>query len=288
MTTVGVFPGGGVISGSVPVMDLDGWTWEEDLVRPSAGLVVNWPGGGGGRGGGGRGGPPAGGPTPQEQIARLTALVEHASAYASTSGDKAHSIDLSLEPLVPIVKRSQPLIVSAGTEQGIKDAVNWADKQHVRIVIRTGADAQRVASFLKEHDVPVILTSILTLPPREDDFHAYTYQAPGVLAKAGVRFAFSSGGYQFSRNVPFQAGRAIAWGLDRAAGVRAMTLDAARILGVDSVVGSLEPGKLANLVVIKGDAWEIRSQIQHVVIDGRDVPLDSKHTELYKRYMARE
>jgi hypothetical protein len=290
VTTIGVFPNGGVISGSVPVMDLDGWTWEEDTLRPSAGLVVAWPGGGGGGrgggGGGGRGGAPAGGPTPQEQIAKLTALLERASGYAKAPAGR--TIDLSLEPLVPIVNRTQALIVSAGTEQGIKDAVNWADKQHVRIVIRSGADAQRVAPFLKEHDVPVILSSILTLPQREDEFHAYTYQAPGVLAKAGVRFAFSSGGYQFSRNVPFQAGRAIAWGLDRDAGVRAMTLDAARILGVESLVGSIEAGKLANLVVMKGDAWEIRSQIQHVVIDGRDAPLDSKHTELYKRYMARE
>jgi imidazolonepropionase-like amidohydrolase len=80
----------------------------------------------------------------------------------------------------------------------------------------------------------------------------------------------------------------VAWGLDHDAAIRALTLDAARILGVDSQVGSIEPGKLANLVVMKGDALEIRSQIQHVVISGRDVPLDSKHTELYKRYMARE
>jgi imidazolonepropionase-like amidohydrolase len=213
-------------------------------------------------------------------------LLERAASYARAPAGKP--VDLSLEPLVPIVNRTQALIVSATTEQGIRDAVAWAEKLHVRIVIRSGADAQRAAAFLKEHDVPVILSSVLTLPPREDDFHAYTYQAPGVLAKAGVRFAFSSGGFQFSRNVPFQAGRAVAWGLDRDAAVRAITLDAARILGVDSLIGSIEPGKLANLVVIKGDALEIRSQIQHVVIAGRDVPLESKHTELYKRFMARE
>jgi imidazolonepropionase-like amidohydrolase len=186
------------------------------------------------------------------------------------------------------LNRSQAVIVSAGTEQSIRDAVAWAEKQKVRIVIRAGADAQRVASFLKEHDVPVILSSVLTLPPREDEFHAYPYQAPGVLAKAGVRFAFSSGGFQFSRNVPFQAARAVAWGLDHDAAIRAMTLDAARILGVDSQIGSIEPGKLANLVVTKGDALEIRSQVTHVIVAGRDVPLDSKHTELYKRFMARQ
>ena len=285
VTTIGVFPGGGVISGSVPVMNLDGWTWEEDTVRASAGLEVSWPGGGGAGRGGGRGGA-AGGPPAAEQIARLTSLLERAAAYAKAPN--GHPVDLSLEPFVPVLNRTQALIVNAGTEQAIRDAVNWAEKQHVRLVIRSGSDAQRAASFLKEHDVPVILTSILTLPTREDDFHAYSYQAPGVLAKAGVRFAFSSGGYQFSRDVPFQAGRAVAWGLDHDAAVRAVTLDAARILGVDSQVGSIEAGKLANLVVMKGDALEIRSQIQHVVIAGRDVPLESKHTELYKKYMARE
>jgi hypothetical protein len=278
-----------VISGSLPVMDLDGWTWEEDTLRQSAGLLMTYPGGGGGGrggGGGGRGGAPAAGPTPAEQIAKVSAFLERASAYGHAPA--GHPIDLSLEPFLSILNRSRALIVSAGTEQAIRDAVTWAEKEHVRIVIRTGADAQRVAAFLKEHDVPVILSSVLTLPPREDEFHAYPYQAPGVLAKAGVRFAFSSGGYQFSRNVPFQAGRAVAWGLDHDAAVRAITLDAARILGVDNQIGSIEPGKLANLVVMKGDALEIRSQIQHVIIAGRDVPLDSKQTELYKRYMARQ
>jgi imidazolonepropionase-like amidohydrolase len=291
ITTVAVTPGGGVISGSLPVMDLDGWTWEEGRVRQSAGLVMTYPGGGGGGGGrggggGGRGGGPTGGPTPTEQIAKLTALLERAAAYAKAPA--GHPIDLSLEPFLPILNRSQAFIVSAGTEQSIRDAVTWAEKQHVRVVIRSGADVQRVAGFLKEHDVPVILTSVLALPPREDEFHAYPYQAAGVLAKAGVRFAFSSGGFQFSRDVPFQAARSVAWGLDHDTAIRAITLDAARILGVNGLVGSIEPGKLANLVVMKGDALEIRSQIQHVVIAGRDVPLESKHTELYKRFMARE
>lgn len=287
VTTIGVAPAGGVISGSMPVMDLDGWTWEEDTLRPSAGLVMTFPGGGGGgRGGGGRGGAPAGGPSPQEQIAKLTSLLERASAYAREPA--GHAVDLSLEPFLPILNRSQALMVNAGTEQSIRAAVNWAEKERVRIVIRSGSDAQRVAAFLRQHDVPVILTSILTLPPREDEFHAYPYQAPGVLAKAGVHFAFSSGGYQFSRDVPFQAGRAVAWGLDHDAAIRALTLDAAGILGVESQVGSIERGKLANLVVMKGDALEIRSQIQHVVIAGHDVPLESRQTELFKRYMARE
>ena len=293
VTTIGVTPGGGIISGSVPVMDLDGWTWEEGTLRASAGLLMTYPGaGGGGRGfGGGRGGGAAA--NTADQIAQLTALLERARAYAKQStsarvpADKP-AVDLTLEPFIPILNRTQAFIVNANTEQGIRDALNWAEKEHVRIVIRGGADTQRAADVLKAHDVPVILTTVLTLPPREDDFHAYSYQTAGVLAKAGVHFAFSSGGFQFSRDIPFQAGRAVAWGLDHDTAIRAMTLDAARILGVDSQIGSIESGKLANLVVEKGDALEIRSQIEHVIIAGRDVSLDSKHTELYKKYMARQ
>ena len=190
-------------------------------------------------------------------------------------------------PFLPVLDGRQALYVTANSEQNIRDAVAWAERQSVRIVVQSGADVQRVAGLLKQHDVPVILTSILTLPPREDDFHAYPYQAAGVLAKAGVPFAFSSGGFQFSRDVPFQAGRAVAWGLSKDDAIKALTLDAARILGVDSQVGSIEAGKVANLVVISGDPLEVRSQIRHVVIAGRDLSLDNSHVALFKKYMAR-
>lgn len=283
ITTIGVAPGGGVISGSLPVMDMDGWTWEEGTLRPSAGLLMTYPGAGGG-GRGGRGSAPQA--DTADQVAQLNAWLARARAYAKLAA--GHPVDLTLEPFLPILNRSQAVIVNANTDTGIRDAVAWAERERVRIVIRGGADVQRAAGFLKTHDVPVILTTVLTLPPREDDFHAYSYETPGVLAKAGVRFAFSSGGFQFSRDIPFQAGRAVAWGLDHDAAIRAMTLDAARILGVDTQVGSIEPGKLANLVVEKGDALEITSQIEHVIIAGRDVPLETRQTELYKRYMARQ
>jgi hypothetical protein len=245
---------------------------------------MTYPGAGGGGRGFGRGAAPE--TNTADQIAQLNTWLARARAYAKEPS--GHAVDLALEPFLPVINGTQALIVNANTDRGIRDAVGWAEREHLRIVIRGGSDSQRAAEFLKAHDVPIILTSVLTLPPREDDFHAYSYETPGVLAKAGVRFAFSSGGFEFSRNIPFQAGRAVAWGLDHDAAVGAMTLDAARILGVDSQVGSIEPGKLANLVVEKGDALEITSQIEHVVIAGRDVPLDTRQTELYKRYMARQ
>jgi imidazolonepropionase-like amidohydrolase len=282
ITAVGVRPGGGTISGELPVMNLDGWTWEEATLRPAAGLAVTFPGGAGGRGGGRGGAAPPAGPDPMKT---LNQLFERARAYAKLPATR--QVDWTLEPFLPVLDRRQALYVTANSEQNIRDAVAWAERQNVRIVLQTGSDVQRVAALLKQHDVPVILTNILSLPPREDEFHAYPYQAPGVLAKAGVPFAFSSGGFQFSRDVPFQAGRAVAWGLAKDDAIKALTLDAARILGVDSQVGSIEAGKIANLVVINGDPLEVRSQIRHVVIAGRDVSLDNSHVALFKKYMAR-
>jgi len=285
ITTIGVRPGGGTISGEIPVMNLDGWTWEEATLRAAAGLAFNYPGAGGGRGGGGGGRGAATQPTGPDPIKTLNQLLERARAYAKQPATR--QVDWTLEPFLPVLDRRQALYVTATTEQNIKDAVAWADKQNVRIVLQTGADAQKTAALLKQHDVPVILSSILSLPPREDEFHAYPYQAPGVLAKAGVTFAFSSGGFQFSRDVPFQAGRAVAWGLPHDDAIKALTLDAARVLGVDSQVGSIDAGKVANLVVLTGDPLEIRSQIRHVIIAGRDVPLDNSQLELFKKYMSR-
>jgi imidazolonepropionase-like amidohydrolase len=285
ITTIGVRPGGGTISGEIPVMNLDGWTWEEATLRAAAGLAFNYPGAGGGRGGGGGGRGGVTQPTGPDPIKTLNQLLERARAYAKQPATR--QVDWTLEPFLPVLDRRQALYVTATTEQNIKDAVAWADKQNVRIVLQTGADAQKTAALLKQHDVPVILSSILSLPPREDEFHAYPYQAPGVLAKAGVTFAFSSGGFQFSRDVPFQAGRAVAWGLPHDDAIKALTLDAARVLGVDSQVGSIDAGKVANLVVLTGDPLEIRSQIRHVIIAGRDVPLDNSQVELFKKYMSR-
>jgi hypothetical protein len=201
----------------------------------------------------------------------LNALFDEARAYLRQGDERP--IDWRLEPLVPILDGRRALFVSASTESAIREAVAWADEQGVRMILSTGADAQQVAGLLAEREIPVVLSSVLSLPPREDLFHAYPYQAPGVLAKAGVRFAFSADGFQFARNLAFEAGRAIGWGLDPEAAIRALTLDAARILGIDRDVGSIETGKLANLIVVRGDPTEIRSRMLHVVIAGRDVSL---------------
>jgi imidazolonepropionase-like amidohydrolase len=219
-------------------------------------------------------------------MVELEKLLAQARAYGANAN---RQMDWNLEPLVPIVQKKQPFFVQAGTEQAIRDSIAWAERQGLNIIIRTAPMAAvATADLLKAKNVPVILNNVLALPQGEDTFHAANYQAAGQLAKAGVMFAFSSGGYDNVRLIPFQAAMSVAWGLDRDEAIKALTINAAKIFGADKALGTLEAGKIANLVVISGDPLEIRSRIQHVVIGGREIPLESKHTELFKRYMGRQ
>jgi len=298
VTTVAVVPSGGIFGGEVAVMNLDGWTWEEATLRPNAGIELNFPtlGGGGGRGGGGGGGGRFGAPagTTFEQIKKqrddrldeLTQLLERARAYAKAGPDRPK--DLVLEALVPIVDRRLPLVTTVARETDIREAIAFADRTKVNIVISGGAEANMVAPLLKERNIPVVIGNVLTPPLREDAFHAASYQVAGELAKAGVKIAFATSDAAYARNLPYHAAMSVAWGLDREEALKALTINAAEILGVADRVGSLEAGKDANLFISKGDPLEIRSEVTKVVIEGRDVGLENKHLALYQKYLARQ
>src|SRR5690606_12198289 len=173
------------------------------------------------------------------------------------------------------------------SEADIREAVAFGDRENVRIVITGGLEAPLAADLLAEKDIPVILGSVLTTPSREDAHHAATYRAAGELAAAGVTFAFATDSYQNVRLLPYEAAISVAWGLGRERALRAMTIDAATILGVADRVGSLEPGKLANFFIADGDPMELRTQISRVFIKGRDVGPRNKHLDLYERFNSR-
>lgn len=192
-----------------------------------------------------------------------------------------------LDALVPVVERKIPLIVSVAREQDIKDAVAFGDRAKVNIVLSGAIESNYAAQLLKDKNVPVILGNVLAMPSREDNFHASTYQLAGQLAEAGVKFAFSSGDNQNVRLIPFQAAMSVAWGLNRDEAIKALTINAAEILGVANRIGSLEAGKDANLFIATGDPLEIRSQVVNVFIQGKELGIDSKHEALYRKYIAR-
>ena len=293
ITTAAVFPTGGLIGGQVAVMNLDGWSWEEATLQPVAGVTFQFPpivrGGGGGGGGGGGDANRKYEDLKKERdarVQRVEELISRARAYAKIPAANRDT-DWNLAAMVPIAERRQPLFVAASSEADIREAVAFADRANVRIVITGGLEAPLAAPLLKEKNIPVILGSVLTMPSREDAHHAATYKAAGELAQAGITFAFGVGGASNNRLLPYEAAISVAWGLDRNRALRAVTLDAATILGVADRVGSLEPGKLANLFIATGDPMEMKTQFTHIFINGRNVGLKSKHTELYERFMSR-
>ena len=295
ITTVAVTPGGGLLGGQIAVMDLDGYTWEESTVASSIGVSFQFPRLGGGGGGGGGGGAVG---LPQDRsyddvkkerdarLDRVVRLLDDARAYAKAR-DPNRARDLILESLVPVVERRMPLFTSASTEQEIKDAVAFADRTGVRIVISGGSEAAMVAALLKEKNVPVILADVLSLPTRPDLPHQSRYAAAGELVAAGVKIAFAVPSETNARQLPYHAAESVAWGLNRDEAIKALTLGAAEILGVADRIGSIEPGKIANLLVAKGDPLEVRTAITHVVVAGRDVPFDNRQLALYERYSKR-
>jgi imidazolonepropionase-like amidohydrolase len=292
VTAVATVPDGGTLGGEIPVMKLDGWTWEEATVRPSIGIAFEFPRIGGGRGVGGFG-PPEGRERPYEDLKKerdkklddLARLLDEARAYAKAGTSRTP--DLTLEALVPVVDGRLPLVTRARTAADIRDAVAFAERAGIRMILAAGPEAALVAPLLADKHVPVILGSVLTLPPREDLMHAFSYQAAGELAQAGVKFCFATGDTTNVRLVPYEAAISVAWGLSRDQAIRALTIDAAEILGVSDVMGSLEPGKMANFLVADGDPLEIRTQVTHVVIGGRDVGIENRHKALYEKWMAR-
>ncbi len=296
ITTVAVIPGGGTFGGETAVMNLDGWTWEEATLKPNAGIAFNFPtiGGGGGRGGGGGG--RGFGPAPDRpydelkrerdrKLDELAHLFDAVRAYAKAGPDK--TVDWTLEALVPVADRRLPLITSVNRAQDIRDAVAFADRINVNIVISGGGEASAVAPLLKEKNIPVILGPVLGLPLTEDSFHAAPYQLAGELSQAGVKVAFSTSDAAYVRNLPYHAAMSVAWGMHRDEALKALTLNAAEILGVADRVGTLDVGKDANFFISKGDPLEIRTVLTHVFIEGKDVGVESKHEQLYQKYLAR-
>ena len=291
ITSVAVVPTGGLIGGQIAVMNLDGWTWEEATLQPVAGVSFQFPPLT--RGGFGGGGAADANRKYEDlkkerdaRVQRVEELIARARAYAGIPpADRA--TDWNLAAMAPIADRRQPLFVAASSEGDIREAVAFADRANIRIVITGGLEAPLAAPLLKEKNIPVILGSVLTMPAREDAHHAATYKAAADLAQAGITFAFGTGGAANNRLLPYEAAISVAWGLDRNRALRALTLDAATILGVADRVGSLEAGKVANLFITNGDPMEMKTQFTHIFINGRSVGLTSKHTDLYERFSSR-
>ena len=294
-------PSGGIVSGQAALINLAGFTPPEMAVVPKLAMVINLPRSGfAGRGFAAflaqqQGNAGDAQRTRERQLDSLRTILRDADAYgkAQDAYAKDKSIprpdrDVVLAALVPAVRGEMPVIFPADRAGDIRAALDFAREMKLKAIIMGGSDAPQVASLLKERDVPVILTGILGLPSREDDPYDVNYSAAAKLAQAGVRYAIASGedGAE-SRNLPYVAGMASAFGLSKEDALRAVTLVPAQIFGVADRFGSIEVGKVANLAVTTGDILEARTDTKFLFIDGRPVPLSDKHTNLYETFKDR-
>jgi imidazolonepropionase-like amidohydrolase len=302
VTSVLTLPQGGTISGQAAFLNLLGSTPQDMALVRNAGLVVNFPrAAGGGFGGGFFFGQPQGNiadatQARDRQIEQLRKLLRDAEAYGraqdAANQDKSlphPDVDVVLASLVPYVRGERPVIFRVDRDSEIRGAVRFAEELKLKPIIVGANDAWKVAQFLKEHNVPVVLTGTLDLPSREDDFYDVQYENAAKLQAAGVRFCISSGDTAADvRNLPYHAGMASAFGLPKAEALKAVTLYPAQIMGLSDRLGSIEVGKIANLVLTDGDLLETRTNIRDLFINGRRVPLVSRHTELYEQFKNRK
>lgn len=287
-----VTPRGGVFSGTSSVVQLDAWNWQDAAYKMNNGIhlnfpaLVNRPGPFGGGGLQGRGG------SSQEdalkaalnRVEEIRSFLREAKAYSKSGGP----VNLKYEAVKGLFDKSQKLFVHCDLTKEILMALDFKKEFDLDLVIEGGTDSWMVADILREHQVPVILSEPHNLPSMADDAVDQPYKTAYLLHKAGVPFTIAIDGFWQQRNLPFQAGTLAAYGLSKEEALSAITLQAARILGIDRQTGSLEAGKDANIVVSDGDILDMKSsKVTHAFIQGRQINLDNKHNQLFEKYKYR-
>jgi imidazolonepropionase-like amidohydrolase len=196
-------------------------------------------------------------------------------------------VDRKLEALLPLVSGEQPMIVVAERARTIRNAVAFAVEHDLKMVLAGGLEAAKERELLLRHGVPVLLGPTQRTVPDEDDPYDELFAQPGELQRAGVPFAITSEAAHLSRTLPYEAANAVPFGLSKDEALKAVTLYPARILGLGDKLGSIEEGKIANLILTTGDPLEIQTEVQRVFINGAEVSTENKHHLLYEKHRGR-
>jgi imidazolonepropionase-like amidohydrolase len=288
--------GSAPMGGQASAISLDGWTIEEMLISKSVALTVSWP-----SLRSGSGFDPSTFTRRRQSFAELKTnyetkvqeledWLERARQYQQAT---AHPVnggparDLKLEALGPVLRGERPVLVSADDERDIKNAIAFFEKQKIRMILAGGAESYKVKELLAQKKIPVILGPTQALPSTEDEPYDVRNTTPGVLQRAGVLFALATFDSSDSRNLPYEIGNAVSYGLGHDDAIKAITVNPARIFGLDKQLGTLEAGKLANLIVTTGDPLEIQTQVKYLFINGRPTSLDNRHLNLYEKWRSR-
>jgi imidazolonepropionase-like amidohydrolase len=297
ITTVVTAPEGGIISGQSALIQLAGWTNNEMVLKAPLAMHIHFP----------RLRSAAFDEQPQEeeaakeaqknytrQIDKLRDVLRDAQAYAKAAAARTQNSalprgdrDLILEALVPVVEGRVPVVMHANLARDIRAAIRFADEFKLKMILADAQDAAKVVTELKSHNIPVILGPILDLPPREDDAYDMTFTNAKTLYYNGIRFAIQSSDAHNARNLPYNAATCAAFGLPKDVALKSITIFPAEIFGVADRIGSLEAGKIANVIVTDGDPLEIPTHVKHLFIGGEEISLETNQTLLYEKFARR-
>ncbi|MBI2967578.1 MAG: amidohydrolase family protein [Bacteroidetes bacterium] len=290
-----ITPRGGLISGASSIVELDAWNWEDAAYKTDDGIHLNWPR------------TPRKNPDddeeddekkkkkqdPSEAVKQKTSLkqfFEKAKAYSQISSPPEK--DLNLEAMRGLFDGTKTLFIHTDYVKDIMESITFAKSFGIpRIVLSGGYDSYMITGFLKSENIPVMLRRVHELPMRQDEDANLPYRLPYLLQKAGILFCLQNEGDQEAtqtRNLAFYAGTAVAYGLSKEEALAAITLNTAKILGIDKTVGSIETGKDATLIVSSGDALDMKSNnIELAFIRGKQIDLNNFQKELYEKYKAK-
>jgi hypothetical protein len=286
-----IVPEGGMLSGQSSVVQLDAWNWEDAAYKTDNGVHFRMPSllarpRGFGFGGGGGGQTPQTDPVKEalDKIDNFKSFLRQAKAYNSLS--KPDEVSLKYSAMKGLFDKSKKLYIHASTVKQILVAIDIAKEFDLDVVLVGGEDSWQVADLLKQHNISVILSQPHSLPILPDDDVDQPYKTAALLQKAGVTFAINDeDGQTRGRNLAFNAGTAVAYGLTKEQALQAITLNAAKVLGVADKTGSIEVGKDANIVISEGDILDIRTQqITHAFIQGREIQMESVQTQLFDKF----
>ncbi len=295
ITTVLSLPTSGVISGKAVLIDLWGYSPEQMAVKKSAGLHLEWPSTM-------RGGFWDSRTDQQvqeqyrERMKKLNDFWSKAefyhrmmTEYENNPEDKIRpDKHLKYEAMREVFRGEIPVVISVDRERDIKNALEWSkEKDNIDFIFAGVSEGWRLADEIAEAGIPVIVNTLYT-PTRPYDNYQRPYQNPGLLAEAGVMVVIGTNEVENVRNAHWHAGFAASYGLGREEALKALTINAARMWGVDDRLGSLEPGKQANLIITTGDPFEPATQIEQVFINGYKIPMVSRQNQLYKQFIDRD
>ncbi|WP_144393667.1 amidohydrolase family protein [Pleionea sediminis] len=289
ITHIEAAPTGGGLIGQSSVMHLDGWHWEDALVESSVGMHLRWPSTGINKSFWETRTPEKQREDNEKAFDSLHDTFEQIQSYVKArKNNKEQAVDVRWEAMRPVFEQKIPLFVHANDYRQIAQAIQFRDKFSLKIIIVGVYDAMKASKLIKDNNVPIVYSHTWGQPGRSDEAIDVAYNTPAFLENNNIPYALAIEGSWNIRDLPFAVGHTISYGVSKETALRSVTLEPAKLLGVDDVMGSLEKGKQANIVISKGDLFDhLTHKVTYMFIEGKEIDLNNRHKKLYEKYSNR-